>query len=169
VTCWFCGTKEAESKKSIHLFMYGEVQASDTEENKKRITYSTKKVDVPRCADCKKSHTQAGIANVFIIIMAVFLLASVLCAVAAVWVQPWLWGLVMGLATAFIIMLFVLKIFILRGIKKVSAAKREYPQVVDLMVEGYKFGKNPSYEESVTNGTTAVAVEPKNTDMEEKE
>jgi len=147
--------------------MYGEMQSSDTEDNKKRITYSTKIIDVPRCADCRKSHAQAKMANVLIIIMAVVLLVSALAAVAGTWVAEWIWSFALGLCVGCIIMLFILKIFILRDIKKESAAKKDYPQVVDLLCEGYKFGKNPSYEESVTNGNgKALVEEQKKSDIE---
>lgn len=166
MNCWFCTTKEAEGKKSIRLYMYGEMQASDAEENKKRIAYSTKIIDVPRCADCKKSHAQAKIADVVIVIMVVFLLASVLAAVVGTWVPQWVWGVALGLAAGFIIMLFVLKIFILRGGKKISAAKKDYPPVVDLLCEGYKFGKNPSYEESLQTNDKVAATEQKKDDIE---
>lgn len=168
MNCWFCGTKEAESKKAIRLYMYGELQASDAEENKKRIAYSTKIIDVPRCADCKKTHMQAKIANVFIAIMAVVMLASVLAAVIGTWVAQWIWGVALGLSVGFIIMLFVLKVFIMHGAKKISAAKKDYPPVVDLLCEGYKFGKNPSYEESVqTNGNGKITTaEQKKDDFE---
>ena len=168
MTCWFCGIKEADSKKAIHLYMYGEIQASDTEENKKRIEYSTRRIDVPRCADCKKSHAQAKTVHLLMILMGVLLIASVLAAVAG-WVSQWLWGAGIGFAVGVALMLLVLKGYILRGIKKESAAKKDFPQVVDLLGEGYRFGKNPTYEESVQiNGNKAV-VEQKSGELEEKE
>ena len=157
MTCWYCGTKEADPKKSIKLYMYGELLAADTEENKKRIAFSTKIVDVPRCADCKKAHTQSKMANLLLIVMGVLFLASLITALAGTWVAQWVWGLVMGLAIGAGFMLLVLQAFILKGVKKKAAAKKDFPQVVDLLCEGYKFGKNPSYEESISNGSTAIA------------
>lgn len=164
MTCWFCGTKEAESKKSIHLYMYGEVQATDPEENKKRIEYSTKKIEVPRCADCKKSHGQAKTVNVFMVVMLVLIVAAAVTAVASL-VAQWAWGMVIGFGIGAIILLLILKGFIMKGIKKESAAKKEFPQVMDLLSRGYKFGKNPSYDESIQNGTSLV--EHKNGNIDE--
>jgi hypothetical protein len=155
MTCWFCGTKEADSKKSVHLYMYGEMLATDPEENKKRIEYSTKKIEVPRCTDCKKSHAQAQGADVWMIIMLVLMVAAGISAVSSLSAQ-WIWGMALGFGLGAIILLFILKSFILKGVKKLSSAKKEYPQVEDLLARGYKFGKNPSYEESVQqNGAVA--------------
>lgn len=148
MTCWFCGVKEAESKKSVHFYMYGEIKATDPEENKKRIEYSTKKIDVPRCADCKKKHAQARTVNVFLVVILALLAAGAVAAIFSL-VGQWLWGFVLGFGAGVVLVLFIHKGYILKGIKLPSAAKKSFPQVKDLLAKGYKFGKNPSYEESV--------------------
>ncbi len=135
--------------------MYGDMQSSDADENKKRITYSTKTIDVARCADCKKKHGQAKLYNAFCIIMLAVMLAGAILAVTSA-VEGWIWGLALGLSLGLFFLFIVSKGFTLKGINNKSAAKKEYPEVEGFLARGYKFGKNPSYDESVkTNGAVS--------------
>jgi len=160
MTCWFCGTAEAQENKAVRLQLYGEVEASDADENKKRIAYSTQTFDVPRCAECKKKHRRSRLYIVLCLAMAVLMLAAAVCALAGI--PGWLWGLVLGLGTGFCAMFFALRMMTLKGIKKESDAKKDYPEIVDLLCKGYKFGKRPSYEEIVRPNGTALEVRKNN-------
>jgi hypothetical protein len=157
MTCWFCGNAEAQENKAVRLELYGEVEASEAADNKKRIAYSTQVFDVPRCAECKKKHGGARLFLGLAAAMAVLIAAAVVSALFNI--PGWLWGLALGLGVGFGVMFLVVRSMSQKGIKKESDAKKDYPEIVDLLCKGYKFGKRPSYEEITKPGAgTALEV-----------
>ena len=147
MTCWFCGVAEAHSNKAVRLHMYGEIQSFDEPVNKKFVEYTTQIIDVPRCADCKKKHGIARFRSILAGLMVAAMLASGLCALTSV--PDWIWAFALGLSIGFFVLFLSLRSIALKGIKKESAAKKVYPEVVDLLDKKCKFGKRPSYGESI--------------------
>lgn len=152
--CWFCEAVEAQQEKSVKLQMYGEVQTSDIPINKKRIAYSAQAVEVPRCGDCKDKHAKARFYTVLSSLMIGIIVAAGACILTAI--PDWIPAFIIGLSFGFLILFQTLRSIALHGIKKETAAKRHYPQVTELLSMGYRFGKRPSYEESIKTNETAV-------------
>lgn len=139
--CWFCSLREAQVKHTYGIDMYGEVDAKTTPAQTD-VAYRVRHVDVPRCADCHRRHRLARfVANLSVL----FFIAAIaaMLAILLKWTTPLISGIWLGLAVGLTLAALIAAKLILKGIHSLRKSHKKYPEIQDLLKQGYRFGQRP--------------------------
>lgn len=139
--CWFCSLREAQVKHTYGIDMYGEVDAKTTSALTD-IAYRVRHVEVPRCANCHRRHRQARFASDLSVL---FFIVAVAAAPAIIlkWTPPLISGIWLGLAVGLVLTALVSVKLILKGIHSLRKSHAKYPEIQELLKQGYRFGQRP--------------------------
>lgn len=139
--CWYCSIREAESASVYKLNMFGAVNAQNGASHTK-VSYDVRYVEIPRCHDCETRHKTAKNAKVF---SAVLTLVALCAAVALVFNlnSPVLYAVVLGLAVGLVLTGLIASIMIQKGIKTIRTSRLQYPEILELKKQCYRFGDRP--------------------------
>ena len=152
MNCWFCEKEEAVENKGYKVKMFGDVN-KNVDEAGEAISFNRKAVTVPRCGSCKTKQRQAKILNFF---AGFFLLGAGLLGVFEVFnvidiINPWLRGMAFGVVVMLAIGIFLRKLLLMKGTKTTKHAKRNYPEIKQLLKTGYEFGDAPKQKSEPKN------------------
>ncbi len=139
--CWFCHLTEEVPEKSCRMKLFGEVDAR-TDASATRVRYVVRRIAIPRCALCRSKHAEASALNALGALLAAAALAC--AAVAAFRAPSGFWaGILTGLAGGLSIGSFASGFLLHKGIASVRKARRSYPEIRELLDQGYRFGNAP--------------------------
>ena len=141
MTCWFCSTVEESPEKTYRIRMFGEVDAK-AKASVTKVKYSIHRIAVPRCAMCRAKHRSAAFFAAIGFILAATALVLLLFAGFDV-LNGFLPGLFTGLMAGAALGCFSIRLALHKGILSIAKARRIYPEVKELLDQGYKFGKAP--------------------------
>ncbi len=141
MTCWFCSIREEDEAKALVLDLYGEVR-SEAKDGGTRISYTTRQVRIPRCGDCRHRHRRARIAAMLSVPA---ILGAATAGILGAWhlASGWVWGILLGFSLGFLLAMALLRMYSLRGIRSVRAARTVHPATKELLDRGYQFGTRP--------------------------
>lgn len=139
--CWYCSTREAESAHVYKLNMFGAVNAKSSASQTK-ISYDVRYVEIPRCSDCATRHKTARYMKT---LSAIFALVATCAAVALLFnlSNPIIYALILGLAVGLVLTGLIASMMVQKGIKTIRASRHQYPEIIELNKQCYRFGHRP--------------------------
>jgi len=141
--CFFCKQNVGTDKSALEVEMHGDVHVEDLVYGR-RITWRHCKVKVPRCPSCKKAHRFLDIGITFgAIVVGVFGLRKCVENMDKGDVFGGLVVLAIFVGVGMAIGYMIAKSLIPKGIRPRSS-KAEYPQIKELLAQGWTWGKRPS-------------------------
>ncbi len=158
MNCWFCGNEESVKNKEYKVKMFGDVSKDTDGAGGESVSFSRKTVTVPRCSSCKAKQSKA---KVLTILSAFFLLGAILFGLFEIFnilqvISPWLRGFLFGLCLMLAIGIYLRKLLLMKGVKTQNNAKRNYPEIKELIAVGYEYGAAPKQKSEPKKVVTEV-------------